>query len=767
MSPQPKPLPVDLTSFVGRKHDIATVRQLFSSARLVTLTGMGGVGKTRLALRVAHEMRRAFPDGICPVELASLKDPALLAHVVVDALGIRDQSARDPMAVLCSHLWERQMLVLLDNCEHLIDAAADLAAGVLRTAPDVRILATSRQALRISGEHIYAVPPLPTPAADEHIAPGTAVRYPSVALFAERAAAVVPDFAITPDNETSVVRLCQRLEGIPLAIELASVRLRALTVDGLADRLDDRFALLSKGDRDLPARHQTLQSLIDWSHELCTPAEQTLWARASVFAGGFQLDALEAVCTDPSLPPEDVLDTVGSLVDKSIVLPEEQGHQLRFSMLDTVRAYGHDRLAASHEEPGVRRRHRDWCLTLVETAADEWSGPQQEEWAIRMQRELPNLRRALGFCLSDPAEARVALRMAAVPWFWGAVGYLAEGRLWLERALAVDAEPTHERAWALATVAYLAIYQGDESSLTTLVDEAHELAERLDDDAALAYVTHVQGLRHFLDADLTAAIPLFSDALVRYADADVRPLYPDTLQVELATALILLGKVDDAAEIVDELLSRYAPTGERWQLSNALWARGWVKLARGDHGGAEDDLCEAIRIKQTFHDTLGLALAVDVLAWTAVASGNPERGAVLLGGANAIWRALGAPLTGSQPLLDQREQYEQAARRALGGARFDAAFERGSALTAEETVALVLPAAEHPEAEAHSKHSLLTRRECEVACLVAQGLSNQEIATRLVISQRTAAGHVGNILSKLGFKSRAQIANWFAEQPHR
>ncbi|MER7986138.1 LuxR C-terminal-related transcriptional regulator [Streptomyces noursei] len=761
--PTPNAVPADLTSFVGRREDLAAVRQLISTSRLVTLTGIGGVGKTRLALRVAREVQRAFPDGVCLVELASLTDPALLPHSVVDALGIKEQSTRTPMTVLRGCLRERRMLLVLDNCEHLVEAAAGLADRVLRAAPDVRILATSRQALGIAGEHVYPVPPLVAPRADDSVEPGTATQYPSVTLFADRSAAVVPGFAITPDNEAAVVRLCQCLEGIPLAIELASVRLRVLTVHDLASRLDDRFQLLREGSRNLPERHQTLQALIDWSYDLCTPAEQTLWTRTSAFVGGFSTDALKAVCTDEALREPAVLDTVAGLVDKSIFIREEQGEHIRFRMLETIGAYGQARLAESGKEAALRRRHRDWYEQLMETAGNEWSGPRQQEWASRLQLEHPNLRRALEYCLSQPGEARVGLRMAAAPWLWLAMGYLTEARLWLARALALDAAPSRERAWALATAAYIAAFQGDEAA-APLAEEARKLAVRLDDLATLAYATHVLGMSKFLSTDPAGAIPLFTEALQQYAKTKAPAHYPNNLRMELASALILLGEVDQAAVIIDELLQRCTQAGERWLLSYALWGRGFLRLTHGELDGAEADLCESLKIKRFFHDTLGMALALDVLAWTTAAKGNAERAATLFGGTNQLWQTFGAPLFGWTLLIEQREKFEAMARQKIGAAAFDGAFERGGALTIEETLALALR--ERAQAASKGPHpaAKLTRREREVADLVGEGLSNKEIAARLVISLRTAEGHVEKVLTKLGFNTRTQIASWAVQQ---
>ncbi|GAB3681061.1 LuxR family transcriptional regulator [Saccharopolyspora tripterygii] len=730
----------------------------------MTLTGIGGVGKTRLALRAAQEMKRAFPDGLCLVELASLTDPALLADSVIDALGLREQSTRDRATVVCDYLRERRMLLVLDSCEHMVGAAADFVDRVLRAAPEVRILVTSRQALRIAGEYVYQVPRLPVPDPDEPIEPGTATRYPSIALFVERSESVVPGFAFTSENEAAVVRLCHRLEGIPLAIELASVRLRVLTVNELANRLDHRFQLLREGSRNLPERHQTLQALIDWSYDLCTPEEQTLWERASVFAGGFDIDALEVVCTDETLPSQAILDTVAGLLDKSIFVREGQDKYSRFGMLETIRAYGQARLAESGREPALRLLHRDWVLQMVETADSEWAGPRQEEWANRLQLERPNLRRALDYCLAEPSEARAGMRLAGVPWFWLAMGHLAEGKLWLDRVLALDAEPTRERAWALATDACLAAVQGDATAATALVEEARALAVRLEDPAALAYTTYVRGVCRFQDTDLAGAIPLFTEALRQYSDTAVAAQYSDLVRMDLATAYVLLGEAAMAAEMIDEILERCRATGERWELSYALWGRGFLKLTDGEFGQAEADLCEAIKIKRAFHDTLGLALSLELLGWTTATQGNADRAATLLGGANTFWKTLGSLLMGSMHLIAQRSEKEKLARDAIGNAQFDAAFERGGAFTVEELLAFALREEMPSVPEAPIFTPALTRREREVADLVHEGLANKDIAARLVISLRTAEGHVENILSKLGFTSRAQIASWVAQQ---
>ncbi|MFW6867036.1 ATP-binding protein [Nocardioides sp. CPCC 206347] len=759
----PDNLPADLTSFVGRRSEAHAVRQLLSADRLVTLTGVGGVGKTRLALRVAHDLRRAFPDGVCLVELANLKDPDLLPHTLNDALGIREQSA-SATSVLADYLRPRHTLLVLDNCEHLLETTATLVDRLLRAAPKLRVLATSRQALMIAGEHMYPVPTLPVPDVDVRLAPGSATQFAAVSLFAARAAAVVPGFEITPDNEQAVIQLCQRLEGIPLAIELAAVRLRILTVDELAHRLDNRFDLLREGSRNLPERHQTLQALIDWSHELCTPAEKILWARASVFTGGFSLDALEAVCADELLTEENLLDTVAGLTDKSILIRGEQGGRVRFRMLETLREYGQVRLRESGSETECQRRHRDWYRHVIEKASAEWFGPGQEDWAALLRVEHPNVRAALEFCLGRPAEVRIGLRMAGLPWFlWAALGFMTEGRLWLDRALALDQEPSLERVWALGTAADIAFFQGDETAATSLIDALQALADQLGDPKGLAYATHMRGLRE-LGSDPHAAIPVLVEALDRYAGTDVPADYPNSVRPALAMAYLLSGELDSAAEVVDEACRQCKHAGERWLLSYAMWAKGILRLLQGELDQAEADLCEALQLKRFTPDSLGLAFILDALGWTAAAHGDSERAAVLLGASDQVWRTVGVPLFGAKHLLARREHFQDMACLAMGTSGFTTAFARGGELTAEEMVTFALRERRTSSVEPRQSDRLLTAREREVANLVAQGMSSKDVAAKLVISRRTVDAHVDHIFAKLGFNSRAQIATWVTQQ---
>lgn len=372
-------LPLELTSFVGRRHELARAKRLLSTSRLVTMTGVGGVGKTRLALRAADATRRAFGDGVWLIELGEFANPALLVDRVAAEFGLQERSVRPPLELLTEYLVHRQMLMVLDNYEHLIEAVAEMTQTLLRTCPALRIIATSREPLGIGGEVVMRVPPLAIP---DQSGPATRrgmSNSDAITLFAERAHAAVPEFELTDENAAAIAQICERLDGLPLPIELAAARLRAMSPTQILNRLTDRYALLTGGNRGVPTRQQTMRLSVDWSYELCTPHEQQIWARLSVFVGGFELDAAEGVCGS-SLGQAELLDTIASLVDKSILIREEPGSVVRFRMLEILREYGREKLRESGERVAQRRRHRDWYKQLVMQAEADWISDRQLEW---------------------------------------------------------------------------------------------------------------------------------------------------------------------------------------------------------------------------------------------------------------------------------------------------------------------------------------------------------------------------------------------------
>src|SRR6516225_201613 len=384
-------LPAELTSFVGHRGELAEVRRLLAASRLVTLTGPGGVGKTRLALRAAAGLARAFRDGVWLVRLDQVRDEALVAPAVADALGLQDRAGYAPEAAVAEYLAGRQLLLVLDNCEHLVDAVAKLADVLLRAAAGLRVLATSREALNMTGETVLAVPPLAAPEAGRSLSVAELARFSAAALFAERAAQVVAGFALTEANMAAVAGICRRLEGLPLAIELAAARLPVLSPEQIDARLSDRLGLLTRGGRTRPARQQTLRASIEWSYELCTRAERLVWARCSVFAGGFELDAAEGVCADDRLAAGRVLDLLAALAGKSILTTGHLERVARYRLPEPLREFGQERLRESGEETTLRRRHRDWHEQLARRADTGWLSPRLAEWVARLFREHANV----------------------------------------------------------------------------------------------------------------------------------------------------------------------------------------------------------------------------------------------------------------------------------------------------------------------------------------------------------------------------------------
>lgn len=762
-------LPAEVTSFVGRRHEVAEVRRRLSGSRLVTLTGVGGVGKTRLASRVAAEVRPAFPDGVWLVELAALENSELLAQTVAEALEIRDHSSRRPLDVLTDHLRDKRTLVILDNCEHLLPQCAVLADSLLRSTPDLKILATSRQVLGLAYEHTLAVPTLDLPSAGNHrLSIKSLARCDAVRLFIERAGAVLPGFSVTEDNREAVERICRQLDGIPLGIELAVVRLRALSVQQLLERLDDRFQLLTAGSRVVLPRHRTLRALIDWSYVLCTDQERLLWSRASVFTGGFDLEAAEEVCSGDGISREEVLDVVTGLVDKSVLLREEPHSTVRYRLLDTLRQYGRERLVAAGETAPVQRRHRDYYRRLAGDARAELFGPSQVAWFTRLHQEHANLRSALEHSFAEPGEAETGLDMASdLLYHWITSYYLGEGRRWLDGGLAVCTEPSRVRARALWTNSWLAVIQSETDAAAAMLAESGKLGERLEDESVVAYTALYSGMIAMYRGDAESAIGLYQEAVARHRVTD-DPVGLVLSLIRLSMVHSFLGDSPRAISIGEESLRVCDAYGEGWHRAYTTMALGIEVWRQGDTRRATELEKESLAFNRSLDDPLGVGVNLEVLAWIAATQEQYERAARLLGGLRSIWQAIGAPLSGYGHLVKYHDECESRTSRALGAAAFRAGVRKGSQLSYDEVLGYALE--EHLAAvEASAEHEVpspLTRRETEIARLVAQGLSNKEIAATLVIAQRTAEGHIEHILSKLGFTSRAQVAVWVFEHDH-
>jgi predicted ATPase/DNA-binding NarL/FixJ family response regulator len=750
---------------------MADVKRLLSGARLVTLTGVGGVGKTRLAYRVAAELWRAFRDGVWLVELAELENPELLTHTVAEALRI-ERSGRSAIDALTDHVRDMTALIVLDNCEHLLEECAALAETLLRTAPSLRILATSRQLLGVPGEQVLTVPvlSLPEPGADSAEA---SARSDAVLLFTERARAVLPDFAVTEDNRDAVVRICRCLDGIPLAIELAAVRLRAISIHQLLGRLDDRFRLLDRRSATAAPRHRTLWALIDWSYTLCTPQERLLWARASVFVGGLDLEAAEVVCSGDGIAREDVLDLVTGLVDKSVLVTEENRLGIRYRLLESLREYGRDRLAASGDTAAVQRRH---CGYYRRLCADTLTGPNGSSQLILLSRlkiESANLRSAMDYCFSPAGSIADGLRMAADMRNYWLSGYLGEGRQRLAQGLAVHLTPDDARGRALVVESWLAVVDDQPGLADGLLEEARAIGERLGDGVILADVALQHGLLALDRGDAETAIRLCEEAAEQHrATGDLAGRIRAALW--LTAALTLGGDLDRAQSVAAQGIALCEAHGRGLYRAHIVTMLAIAFWRRGDTAKAAELAKESLRFHRTLDNPRGKGLNLAVLAWIAGAEGRYDRAARLVGLFETYSqeptsrRAIGAQVAGYRHLRGYHEQSVAEIRRALGETTFDTLRGQSTGMDVDRALAYALEeTAQGDLAETagsgNGERSPLTRRETEVARLVGRGLSNKDIAAELVISRRTAEGHIEHILDKLGFGSRAQIAVWINE----
>jgi predicted ATPase/DNA-binding CsgD family transcriptional regulator len=750
-------IPAALTSFVGRQRELSEARKLLSSSRLLTLTGMGGIGKTRLALQLAASVRRVYPGGVWVVELAELTDPALLAQTVTAAVGLRDGAAAST-ARLAAYLADKQVLLVLDNCEHMPDACAALLSKVLAAAPQVKALATSRHRLGVEGEQLMPVPPLPVPDSPDDCESDAAVT-----LFADRAAAAAPGFAVTLENTDAVFRICRRLEGMPLAIELAAVWLRTLSLEQILARLDDRFALLTRGPRTGPPRQQTLQATIDWSFDLCSPLERSMWAWLSVFSDSFDLDAAEDVCSGPDIPRHEVLDLIAGLVDKSILTRYEHGRGSRYHMLDTIQSYGRARLAESGEELTCRKRHRDYFRRLAVRFEAECFGPNQLDWLLLMRREHLNLRTALEFCLVEPADASTMLEIAGPTYHWITSGYLREGVIWLDRALALDNEPTAARAKALWVRSFLAILLGETEAVGWMLGECHILAKQLDKANTLfPNIWQCEGLAASNRGDLAEARVKFEQALAGHLTTGCWHCAFDCM---FQLGMIAMRCDDPAAgELSKRCLAFCEEHQAQWSKGRALWLLGLHSWREGDPKRGIRFVQDSIVLLQPVDDLSGFAICFEALAWCEASDKRWERAARLFGIADDVWQRTGASVSAAVHRF-AHDEVEARVRARLGTEAFDRAYQQGAGYSLSRAMAFALELkARSPDGARGRARAVdvLSRRETEIAELVAKGMSNKEIGASLLISQRTAESHVEHILAKLGFTSRAQIAAWVA-----
>jgi predicted ATPase/DNA-binding CsgD family transcriptional regulator len=819
-------LPQEPNRFIGREHELAELRGRLRQARALTLCGPGGIGKTRLALRVLAAAADEFPDGTWFVELADLRQADLVVSRVAAALGVSEEAGRPLLDTLADALRPRRMVLALDNCEHLIDACAHLGRRLLTSSPGLRLLNTSREPLRIAAETVWTVPPLSVAPADAERPARDARHYEAVQLFADRAAAAQPGFAVDTGNAADIAAICRALDGVPLAIELAAARVRVLSPEQIAARMGDRFGLLTAGDRSAAPRQQTLRATIEWSYELLAPAERILFRRLSVFAG-WSLDMAEQVCADDELPAPEVLGLIAALLDKSLVASEAAAlGQARYRMLDTIREYAAERLADVGETGPFQRRFRDYSLTTAEhngaigLARVPALWPARVDALRRYDAEAGNVARVLSWCL-EHGDTETGLRLcAAVSPCWIVWGTFAEGREWLDSFLALDTSgvPAGVRGAGLVVRAQLAL-PSDPAAAGSLVGAGLELCRTAGDqfwtavalnlcteialhtgrteeaaasaDEALAIAQAAgDGWNEGYALGTRAAIAGMTGKLreaEQLASASVSVMRRIDQQWGAARALLGLGDLARLRGHLGEAHSRYVEAlpilqevGARPEIARCLAGLGRVALDLGATGQARQHLAESLRLSQATGSRIGTARGLEAFAALATREQRPELAVQLTAAATALRETAGLP-----PLSGARTERYLAPARRLGDAAVARLWARGLALSSEEAVAAALeedaPRATAPDTTpdvgrralsvveayevASAPPSSLTPREHEIAALIATGRSNKAIAAELSISPTTVARHVANILAKLGFRSRTQIAAWIADRP--
>lgn len=817
-------LPHALTSFIGREQEMGEIGRLLARTRLMTLTGAGGSGKTRLALQAAEALSEAFADGICLVELAAVSDPSLVPQTIASALNVHEAADAPLPDSLLEALRPRHMLLVLDNCEHLVEACARLAYTLLQGCPRLHMLVTSRQGLGIMGEVAWRVPSLAVPDL-ERLPPFEQLPlYDAVRLFTERASASRPDFLLTAENAAAVIQICCRLDGMPLAIELAAVRVKMLSVGQIAARLDDALALLVTGNRMAQRRQQTLRATYEWSYALLSEQERMLFRRLSVFAGGWTLEAAQQVCAEPpfhmpsKLPAtqEDgvaafnVFDLLAQLVDKSLVIVAEsrvqgEGGQARYALLETLRQYGAEQLAVAGETVVMRKHHLECYLAMAEAAESELRGPKQGAWIERLEMEHDNLRAALSWANKSRAKEQ-ELRLAGALWLFCSLrGYLSEGRRWLEAALTgkqSDVERgserrTEARAKALRGASVLAYEQADFGRAAILAEESLMCYGALGDLYGSAGVLNNLGIIAIQQEDYTRAETLCQESLALAREAMNEPL--------IATVLNNLGVIAGnqdylagATLFYKESLAQYRALGDKDGIARAFINLGEIALKQNDYREAASLYHDGLTLARELGSKELMAYGLEGLAGSisaqapastnsSASSQEPLPGsselmllaAQLWGAAQELRSIINAPLTPADIVIYER--HVAAARARWDAAAFSRAWAEGRAIPLEQVIDAGLAldiaaisayapsstsASISPEpATGNANSSIsLTRREREVATLIATGDTNRAIAAKLAISERTVENHVARILARLRLGSRAQIAVWVVKQ---
>ncbi len=760
----PTNLPVQLTSFVGREPEMAELADLLRQARLVTIAGAAGLGKTRLAAEVATRTQAEHPEGTWFVSLAALVDPAVVAREVGTALGVREQFGGSALDLLAAHVASQRVLLVLDNCEHLLDACARLAEALLLRCPGLRVLTTSHEPLRVPGERVWRIRPLGLPAAvDVPDSFGELARAEAVRLFQARAALVQPQFTVSSRNVMVVASVCRRLDGIPLAIELAAARTEMMSVDDILGRLEDRFRLLTGGSRTAMPRHQTLRAALDWGHHLLNEQERKLFRRLSVFPGSFELAAAETVCAGPDTPAPEVMGLLHRLVEKSLVVPEAApGGQTRYRMLETIRQYAAVRLLEAAEGDALRRCHADHFLALAEHAAAFERRPGQADWLQRLEADHDDLRAALQWSRAHDRGRWVRLALA-LPWFWLVRGHLSEARDWLQGVLAVPSLTRAERARALFWLSRTALWQGEYEVARQLGEESLAVARELGDEVLVGWTLSVLGSVHTYLGDDEVGQACLEEmlALARTSEQRVDAL------ISLGELLLLRGDLAAARRHLELGLAAATEPDARWIVATGALFLAIVDYYERDYRSARSRVRDALDVFRQVGNYYALSGALQMAAALALAAGDPARTLRLAAAAEALRDAIRAPLARRWHAV-VRSLVVEPAQAALSPELAEVAWAEGQRLGVDQAVAYALAEpglgpAEGGGAESMPGTAPLSRREREVALLVARGLTNRQVARQLVIAERTVEGHLERIRGKLDVHSRTQIAVWVVE----
>lgn len=743
-------LPVETSSFIGRAGELARIEECLARSRLVTLTGIGGVGKTRIALRVAAEQGGRFPGGVRLVQLAHVADQALVPSVLAAALGLPARSASWTVDAICQHLAASELLVVLDGCERVVEAVAAAVDSILFRCQAVRVLVTSRRSLRLAYETRVSVSPLPVPSDDLSSWTREAVQSSALQLLVDRGRALDPGFQLEGANAMAARVLCRRLDGIPLAIELAAGRLAAMGIEDILALLEAQPLLaIEGGDR---GGGQALEETIRWSYDHLSEPERVLWRRLCVLAGSFDLRAVRHVWGQDDGGPVDPIELVEGLVDRSMIRRLPGVLRARFSILDTLRSFGLAELRRQGEEETTKRLLLEWVSSLTEGLRPEKA---MSSWVAGIEDEMASIRVALDFAAEHPAEAAAGLQVCTNIWvYWRVHGPIEEGRRRISRLLERADCPAALRARAKWIAGALAVIQNELETGSRILDEARTTGSEIGDPGVVAWSTYYLGLAAYFKSDLSSASDLLEEARRLHAESGTRfgaamamTVYG---QVELAR-----GRFAEATASLEQALALIRMLGDRWVEAYVLWLLGLVTSKQGDHHAAEHLIEQALAAQEELHDVTGLALCIEALAWNAALQGDAGRCARLLGAARRTWRSLSAEIDG--PLRAEHDAAVRIALTRLGHQRYlrleQEGFEHG--LRGYQQIGAAGGDAGHP----------LTDRELEIARLVAGGLSNREIAASLNLSKRTVDSHLDHIFAKVGVRGRVELTNWIRDRP--